>query len=176
MILGSLVFCAFVVFVGFSYMNEKTKKHSLDNSAEVSKINVKPVGESTESVKPKKINPASDSKIQTLLNSIPDEKSSGEVLSSFHSNINKVGITSYTLDISGCNPDPGIMRFSANKSVMVKNFDKTPHTITHGSGISLEVPAGGEKELTIKNSGVYGYLCDAGSGPNKIAGLFYVVE
>ena len=81
------------------------------------------------------------------------------------------------LDISGCTPEPLVIEVGYGESIEIKNSDEVDHTLGHGHGLNITIPAGGSRGLVVTEfvglkggDGVAGYSC---GGPLE-GGIFYI--
>ena len=102
---------------------------------------------------------------QEALN-FPGPDASDEELGRFANLVNSLMIDTRTLDISGCDVNPFVIKVKHGESITIVNNDNVAHTLFHGQ-VTIDVPANSTKIIGIDETfgggtgdGNLGYSCD----------------
>jgi hypothetical protein len=89
--------------------------------------------------------------------------------------VQRLAVMSETLDVSGCNPNPLVLKHRQIQDIQVTNKDDVPHELQVNPQHLYTVPAHGSISIPPdfgSGTGVYGYGCD--NSLNAV-GLFFIV-
>lgn len=163
------VIIAVVAIVGIAvFLNKKSPEPVVGNPT------ISPGKSPISPTKSSSVKTTTPSSLSDLLKAYPGPNATDRQKADYNIKISQAAVTSSSFDVTGCNPNPVVLRLKPQNSLTLMNRDSVSHTISHGAVVNLTASANSERTVSVNflpGPGIYGYQCDG-----QMKGLFYVVS